>query len=128
MNTDMYKDTDTDTDTCTYTYIYIHIHIYIYIYLYIETYMCVYVCGCRVMSCAARRWVVGWLGVVCCCRHVVVVVVFVLGPSLLRMMSILQRARAERSMIKRRVRQCKERVVLDLFSNLKWVRSSGYFW
>ena len=81
--------------------------------------MCVYVCvfvffvvWCRVMSCAAYCWLlVGWLGVVWCgvllstcrCRG---------GPCpwsfLLRVMSILQRARAERSMIERRVGQYME--------------------
>ena len=54
--------------------------------------MCLYVCvfvflvvWCRVMSCAARGWVVGWLGGWVCWGVCVV--------------DILQRARAERSMI-----------------------------
>ena len=90
--------------------------------------MCVYVCvfvffffvvWC--LSCRVPRvvgWVVGcgvvWCGVLlstCRCRG---------GPCpwffLLRMMSILQRARAERSMIERRFGQYMERVVLAPFS------------
>ena len=57
-------------------HVHIHIHIHIQIHVYfmrVYTYMCVYVCifvlfvvWCRVMSCAARCWVVGWLGVVLC--------------------------------------------------------------
>ena len=63
-----------------------HIHIHVYL-MCVYIYMCVYVCvfvffvvWCRVMSCAARRWVVGcgavWCGVVwcgvcvCCCRSI----------------------------------------------------------
>ena len=62
-------------DIYIYTYKYTNIYKYMYKYMYI--YMCVYVCmyvcvfvfyvvWCRVMSCAARGWVVGWLGVVWC--------------------------------------------------------------
>ena len=42
------------------------------------------------------------------------------------MMSVLQRTRAERSMIERRVGQCMERFVLDLFSNLKIGKIQGF--
>ena len=61
-------------------HIHIHIHIQIHVcFMCVYIYMCVYVCvfvffvvWCRVMSCAARRWVVGcgvvWGGVVWCVR------------------------------------------------------------
>ena len=63
-----------------------------------DMYMCVYVCvslffvvWCRVMSCVARRcWLGGWAW----CGAVDMSLSF-----LFRMMSSLQRARAERSMI-----------------------------
>ena len=171
-----------------YIFTYAHTHTLTRTHTYTNT--CTYTCACvfflllcGVMSCAARRWVVGWLGVVWCCRHVVVVVVFVLVPwslslrrhrkierrrkskkemarmslnnsseecpVLLRMISTLQRASAERSMIEQKMGKIKrfpsglelnifsgkangwrnrERSVFDLFSNSKWVRSSGYFW
>ena len=83
-----------NTDMCTYTYMYI--------------YMCVYVCVFVFAS------LVGWLGVVWCG------VLWSWFPCpwsfVLCMMSVLQRARAERSMIERRVGQCMERVVLAPFS------------
>ena len=108
-----------NTDIYIYKYMYIFKYTKIYMCVYIYTCACTYawactcvsvffVVWCRVMSCAARcsllvvGWVVGWLGMVWCrvllstcrCRG---------GPCpwsfLLRMMSILQRARAERSMI-----------------------------
>ena len=65
-----------------------HVHIQINVhanFMCVYIYLCVYVCvfaffvvWCRVMSCAARRWVVGWLGVgrcgvvwcVICCRSI----------------------------------------------------------
>ena len=67
-----------------------------------------------------------WCGEVCC--GVVVVLSWCPCPwsFLLRMIGVLQRARAERSMIERRVGQHMECVVFAPFS--KWVRSNGYFW
>ena len=117
-----------------YTYIYKYmffnmcVHIYMCVYKYICVYVCVFVFFCCVVPChvVCPMSLVGWwvgCGVLlsaCRCRG---------GPCpwsfVLRMMSILQRARAERSMIERRVGQCMECVVLAPFS--KWVRSSGYF-
>ena len=52
---------------CTYTYTYTYTYIYKYMYIY----MCVclfFVVWCRVMSCAARRWVVGCGVVLSTCR------------------------------------------------------------
>ena len=54
-----------------HVHFHIHIHIQIHVYfMYVYIHMCVYVCvfvffvvWCRVMSCAARRWEVGWLDV-----------------------------------------------------------------
>ena len=94
-----------------YIYIYIHIHVHIHIHIHLQIHVRVRVCLfffvvlCGVMSCAARRWVVGWLGVVWCCRHVVVVVVFVLvswSLSLRRHRKIERRRReSEKEMARR---------------------------
>ena len=106
------------TNTCIYTYMCVCIC------------MCVYVCVSVffllsgavsrrvlcVVGCWFGGWVAGWLGVACRCRP---------WYFLLRMMSILLRARAERSMIERRVGQHMECVVLAPFS--KQVRSKGFF-
>ena len=93
---------DMNTDMNIYTSIHIHIQIHVFTIVRVQ-FSCACTCvslsvfalWCRVMSCAARRWLV-WCGVVwcvvlccvvlccvvlCCCRHVVVVVVLVLGPS-----------------------------------------------
>ena len=64
------------------------------------------------MLCAARGWLGGWVVVWCDVMWWCVCVV----------VDLLQRARAERSMIERRVGQCMECVVLAPFS--KRVRSS----
>ena len=64
-----------NTDMCTYTHIHIHIHIQIHLHIHVRVRacLCLFVVWCGVMSCDARRWVVGWVlcGVVWC---VVVVV------------------------------------------------------
>ena len=112
MNTNMYI--YTCTNTCKYMYIYK----YMYFYMCVRICMCVYVCLCVFLLCGwLGGWVWCWCGVgvllsTCRCRG---------GRCpwsyLLRMMSILQRARAERSMIECRVGQCMECVVLAPFSN-----------
>ena len=111
-----------------------HIHFNVYIHVRVQIHVRVRVCLCFMLcgavSCRVPR-VVGWLGgwvwwVVWC--DVLLSTCRCRGRScpwsfLLRMMSILQRARAERSMIERRVRQCMECVVLAPFP--KWVRIFG---
>ena len=109
------------TDTHTFTKMYLYMCVYICMFVYV----CVFVFFCCAVPChvACRALlVVGWgvgCGVVWCavllstcrCRG---------GPCpwsfLLRMMSILQPARAERSMIERRVGQHMECVVFAPFS------------
>ena len=98
-------------------YIHIHIHVYIHIQIHAHIHVRVRVClfdfdvWCRVMSCAARRWVVGWLGVVWCCRHVVVVVVFVLvswSLSLRRHRKIERRRESKKEMARRSLNKSSE--------------------
>ena len=98
--------------TYTYTYIYTHtciFHVRVHIHVRVRVCLCVFLL-CGAVSCAARRWVVGWLGVGRCgavwCGVVRCGVCVVVDP--------LERARAERSMIERRVGQCMECVVLAI--------------
>ena len=104
VNTDMYRH--------RYTYTHLLIPIHVHIHVRVRVCLCVFfVVWCRVMSCAACRWLGGlvWCGVVWCgvvwCGVVLSTCRCRGGPCLwsvlLRMMSILQRARAERSMIER---------------------------
>ena len=106
-----------------------NMYTYTYINKYIFSCACTYACACtcvchcifllcvpcHVVCRALVGWLVGWVGGVvlstCRCRG---------GRCpwsfLLRMMSFLQRARVERSMIERRAGQCMECVVLVPFS------------
>ena len=104
LNTNMY------TNTYIYIYMYIFMCVYKCMCVYVCVSLCFYCCVCRVMC----RALVGWLGVewqTCRCRGGLC-----LWSFLFRMMSTLQRARAERSMIERRVGQCMECVVFAPFS------------
>ena len=105
----------------------IHVYVHVRVHMHVRVRVCVcvffvfFVVWCRVMSCAARCWLlVGWCGVVWCG-----------GPCpwsfLLRMMSILQRARGERSMIERRVGQYMECVCCPR-PFLKIGKIQGFLW
>ena len=113
-------------------HIHMYIHIYICIYTHIHKYRCMYIFTCMYMCvcvcvCVWEREgregrgvvvggsVGGWVG-----EYVLVRVCVVRADSL---RSVPQQL----SLSKAYDWRTRERVVLDLFSNLEWVRTKGFF-